>query len=84
MTAAAFRPEDIEISVKTRMIAFRFFKQVRMSFPPLVQSLKRRGMTEISLRNIGIIDNQMSEATSLQAAGRIQNGSVEQLLEFCR
>jgi hypothetical protein len=35
------------------MIALRFFKQFWMSFPPLFDSLHRRGMADVSLRNIG-------------------------------
>ncbi len=69
-----------EIAVKTRMIAFRFFKQFWMSFPPLADSLCRHDMTEISLRNIGIIDIQVLNQSLFKLLGGFKTGLLNNFL----
>ena len=52
-------PPVQSLGVKTRMITFRLFKQIRMCFSPFVKCLCRRDMAEVSLRNIAVIDIQI-------------------------
>jgi len=57
------------LTVKPRMIVFRFFKQFGMSFPPFFKSLDRREMTEVSLRNIQIVDMKIHDKALFKLAG---------------
>ncbi len=66
--------------VKTRMIAFRFFKQFGMRFPPLAESLHRRDMANDFFEEYEVVNLKMPDQRPLQADWLIQSVSVEQPL----